>query len=254
VPDYQNQPPWPEDPHHQWQYATRNPFLEPGQPTFGQSYGQPPRRALYQPANGQAPYGQPQAPYGQPQLQQAAAYQRPPGARRRRHRRRGRRLLLWSLSGFAGFMVLVAVIGALSSSGSKASNASPPAQPTTQQSTAPTPSSSASALVGWYRGTGGDDFRAVQADVSKISSDSNAENAIALAADGATLSSDATVAAGDPPPVDASKYTAAMTEYEDAGQDLAEGTKGGMTNASSALIRGTDNLAVVTAAIAALKA
>jgi hypothetical protein len=68
--------------------------------------------------------------------------------------------------------------------------------------------------------------------------------------DGSSLETDANTAAASPPPVPsiAAPYTAGMTDYADAGSDLAAGD---LTAATSAILAGTTSISQATAAIPA---
>lgn len=88
-------------------------------------------------------------------------------------------------------------------------------------------------------------MQTVQSDLTAIGTDASNQDASALESDGSTLATDAQTAALDPPPIDSSDYTAAMTDCVTAGNDASNGD---FTDAATALSNGNALISKVTAA------
>jgi hypothetical protein len=121
---------------------------------------------------------------------------------------------------------------------------------------APAPATTApstkSLILSWY-GTGGGqgDVSAVESDLSSIATDAGTQDASAVETDASQLSTDAASALTNPPPVAsvAGPYDRAMTLYETAGSDAADGD---FTDASTDMEIANAEIGTATAAIKSL--
>ena len=99
----------------------------------------------------------------------------------------------------------------------------------------------------WLTGSAGRLLDAVTADVGRINVDQRAGNPGAAHRDGTRLAADAATALrGSMPPVDASRYRAALREFEQAGVDTAAGK---FSAASALLVPANLGIVTVTAAV-----
>jgi len=109
------------------------------------------------------------------------------------------------------------------------------------------PPPAASGGTTWLTGPAGRLLDAVTADVGKINTDQRAGNSGAAHRDGMRLAADAATALrGSMPPVDASRYRAALRQFEQAGTDTAEGN---FRAASALLVPANLGIVTVTAAV-----
>ena len=99
----------------------------------------------------------------------------------------------------------------------------------------------------WLTGPAGRLLDTVTADVGRINVDQRAGNSGAAHRDGTRLAADAATALrGSMPPVDASRYRAALREFEQAGVDTAAGK---FSAASALLVPANLGIVTVTAAV-----
>jgi hypothetical protein len=83
-------------------------------------------------------------------------------------------------------------------------------------------------FASWALASGFKSLAEIQKDSSNLQAAVNAQDLPALERDGGKLSSDATVAASDPPPVDAADYVTAMHDLAAAGAELKTGQSTGV--------------------------
>jgi len=99
----------------------------------------------------------------------------------------------------------------------------------------------------WLTGPAGRLLDAVTADVGRINVDQRAGSSGAAHRDGTRLAADAATALrGSMPPVDASRYRAALREFEQAGADTAAGK---FSAAAALLVPANLGIVAVTAAV-----
>jgi hypothetical protein len=99
----------------------------------------------------------------------------------------------------------------------------------------------------WVTGAAGKLLSAVNADMGKISADQRSGNVVAARSDGAKLAADALAALKGPmPPVDAAIYRSSLKDFEQIGNDTANGDFG----AASSLLAPA-NLAIMRVTAAA---
>jgi hypothetical protein len=126
-----------------------------------------------------------------------------------------------------------------SSAASNSPNTQPPSPPAPAPAQTLTPCGK---LQSWYYATGDSEITAVQNDYDQIQSDAGLDTALP-ADDGTRLATDATRALSDPPPMDASQYSAGMQAFAQAGKQIAMGTV--TTGANGELTTGINDIAAV---------
>jgi hypothetical protein len=85
----------------------------------------------------------------------------------------------------------------------------------------PVTPSATGTIEDWVLGPGYKELLTVQSDVKTVSGDASAQDISAVETDGTKLAQDARLAAGDPPPVDAADYSAAMRYFAQSGDAMA---------------------------------
>jgi hypothetical protein len=126
----------------------------------------------------------------------------------------------------------------------------PPATPARAISAAP---SICPALATWANNGGTAESATVQADLTQVQNDALAQNMPALVGDGEQLSTDASTALNDPPPVEsmAGPYKAAMSDLIHAGNLLGIGDVMTLPAATSYVQRAAPEMVASTSALEA---
>ena len=158
------------------------------------------------------------------------------------HARRNTLLVL------AAFITLALTIAACGShkAAPQPSAVTPPASAVAAAAPAPAAPSQADQLAAWVTSPGYTAMKAVQADLTQVSTDATAGDMLATETDGAQLAADAQIAEDSPCPVGTATYAAAMQAYVSAGNDAASGD---FTSATVSMDEGNTLVASTTTAI-----
>ncbi len=156
-----------------------------------------------------------------------------------------RRNTLLVLAAFITLALTIAACGSTTAAppATAAAVSSAPAAPATPRPAAP---SQADQLAAWVTSPGYTAMKAVQADLTHLSTDADAGDVLATETDGAQLAADAQIAEDSPCPVGMATYAAAMQAYVSAGNDAASGD---FTSATVSMDEGNTLVASTTTAI-----
>lgn len=156
------------------------------------------------------------------------------------HWYRPRNVIFGTSALVAGIVVISVVAGGSEHTSSPRPHSTPSVTATSAQPVTSIPSTTPPTIEDWLLGEGYKDLTTVQADVASVSTDARAQDVTAVEQDGEQLSADAAAAALVPPPFDPEDYTAAMGEFQRAGDLMQQDDFAGATrylDQGSVLIR-----------------